>query len=379
MTKLQYYLFKKFIFSIVISFLPVFILLLFLQLIKLFDIVVNNGVSISSLIYISTLGMSVIATEIFPFTSLIGISYVFFSINHNNELTIMRTVGMSSSNILKPLIIIAIMLSILMFFMNFYVIPNSERLYRNILFKISHNYNIKMIEVGKFVSLNNNSIIYVEKIQAGEFHNILIYQNNIVSHEQKFIVAKTGYIDTDENDTIIILLSDTVINIVDNNNNVRYFTFDKYILDIDTFVEARAYFHPKELVLPKLFKRFLQDKGLYDKSKQNEELFYLLNRTAKLIIRKAIYTIIPFMLILLTGYFFLLMRFSRINNILPTMYVFIFTIVFKVFQLYWQRLYNIHYMYDVFFFLAIFLAIIWLIGKIYFSSKKISKSKYVKV
>ncbi len=198
MNKLNIYLFilsSKYIF---INLLIILFLVIFLNLIELSRVLINNeNNQLLNYIYLTILKLPTILGEILPFVTIIGISFLFRNLINNNELISMRNIGYSIFDIFIPIAISVFIISIFFLIILNPLSANFENKYENIINKKDHNlYSIKVTDnemwIKNIIDKNNSSFIKIKNINL---KNMIAKEIQILMIKDKinnFILAKNG-------------------------------------------------------------------------------------------------------------------------------------------------------------------------------------------
>jgi len=146
------------------------------QLFDLADLLLNKKVGF---INISKLFIYVLPSLFIfsvPMSILAATVLLYVRLSEDNEITAIRTSGVSTMTILKPIISLSVILSIMMIYFNSMVAPAANQKFKNLYYQILYKNPIMQFSEKSFVQFQNYNI-YVKKIEQGNIlKGVLIYK-----------------------------------------------------------------------------------------------------------------------------------------------------------------------------------------------------------
>lgn len=180
-------------------FLSLFVFLFILLINLLFEIaelIVEKGFTVNSvLLFFLTSFPSLLAYTI-PIAFLCGVLIGISRLSSDREIIAIRTSGIKASTLLFPLILFSLFLSLLLLYINFYIIPIFSSIQNELLEKnISSNVLKHSLKPKEFFNEIEKTIIYTDSydIKKDSFEKLIIYQNP-KEGEEILITAKEGKI-----------------------------------------------------------------------------------------------------------------------------------------------------------------------------------------
>lgn len=115
---------------------------------------------------------------ILPFATLFSVLQGFGRLAGDNEMTAMRTSGIALGRIARPAIMMGVVVTLVSFFVNEYIAPQSQHKSQSVFREIAYNSTQPIIQPDQFVRTEDGShSIFVGSMdaQSGLMHNIQIY------------------------------------------------------------------------------------------------------------------------------------------------------------------------------------------------------------
>jgi lipopolysaccharide export system permease protein len=194
-----------------------------------------------------------------PMSVLVAALMAFGRLSGDNEITILKTSGISIYKIIRPAILFSLVIMIIMVYFNDKILPNANHRARKMFSNIQHKKPTLKLEPGIFLKLNDGAYtIQVEQISEGiseksnfmgpdiqtddtpdQLHHITIFDHTDPAM-QAIITAKEGYmIYSSSFKKLIFHLFDGEYHNYDMQNNIEYrrmpFKMNKINIDARNF------------------------------------------------------------------------------------------------------------------------------------------------
>lgn len=209
-------------------------------LLKSLDKFLGKGLDIILITEFIFLNLAWIIALAVPMAILISTLMAFGRMSYDNEITAIRSSGVSFIQVLLPALFFGTFITVIMIFFNDKILPEMNHKARLLSSDIGRKRPDLDFDVGYFInSLPNNTILLGGR-EDQKFTDIIIF-NNSNSLAQRTITANSGTIKTLE-DGIMLNLSDGVIHEMPiNNDEYREIYYDKYqiVIPIDNMAINR--------------------------------------------------------------------------------------------------------------------------------------------
>lgn len=173
---------KYFAKNFTVIFLTIFFSLLSLvwltQSLRFINIITNQGVSILAFLKLSVMLVTPLAYIIMPIALMLAALIFMNHINHDKELVILRSCGLSNLQIAKPIIYVCVLATILSYAISAYFLPKTYREFKNMQDVFRNKYVSLLLEEGIFNTQVKNFTVYIDSSNdEGVFKGIFIYDN----------------------------------------------------------------------------------------------------------------------------------------------------------------------------------------------------------
>lgn len=236
-------------FLIVLAFLNS--ILMMEKLLRLSRLLAGIGASAADMLKIIVLIQPTIMLLSVPMALLLATLLVYGRLNHDNELTVMRSAGMSFRRIIRPVTMLGIACFLLTLVISFFLGPFSSARLRETITQIIVERSALAIEEGTFNTSFKDIVIIVKgKKDADTLEGIFIYDNRR-RNEPRVLMAKEGKFSIEGGLGIGLRLTDGYVNITRGRSTTEFY-FKSSTLSLTVGAESpsprRNEYTPSELI-----------------------------------------------------------------------------------------------------------------------------------
>ena len=230
------YIFKEIASSfIIILFILTFVLLMG-KILQIMDLMINKGISVFSIAKLISFLLPSFMLFTIPIALLIAILIAMGRLSADNEITALKTSGISLMQIYYPVAIASLITFIITIIVGYFLVPQSNFATKRLLFNIAQqNANIGIKEK-VFNSDFKGFLLYAENIPVDKnyMEDVIVSDNRIIG-EQNTILAKKAFLVSDpESMTVTLKLENGSIHTVSSDlKNYRKIDFNSYDIKLD--------------------------------------------------------------------------------------------------------------------------------------------------
>lgn len=227
-----------FIFLICLAFLN--FILMMEKVLRLSRLLSGTGISVVDMIKIFIYIQPQLLILTIPMAFFLATLLTFGRLNHDNEIVILRTTGMSFRDISMPALTLGVLCFLFNFTVSFYLGPKSSQKLRDEITRIITLRTPLAIEEGTFnTSFKDIVFIIKEKLSSDKFRGVFLYDGRNKT-EPKVMLAREGKISISEGLQTNLFLKDGYIHIARGDKITEIF-FDKYnfIMRLETELPSR--------------------------------------------------------------------------------------------------------------------------------------------
>lgn len=211
--------------------------------------IIENSVEIKQFLILFVLILPWFLLIILPISLFLAILFNFNRLNSNNELTILKSSGISNNKISSSIFLLAILITIICYFISFFLMPNFNKKLKNLRHDITNNYSNFTFNPKTFESLRNLTFYSKDRNEKNELSGILI--NDQRSSEYTItITAETGNIVSENNSVLLYMNNGTIQKFNFDSQKTDILNFDKYIFNLN---EQNHQFDKKILKVNELY------------------------------------------------------------------------------------------------------------------------------
>ncbi len=163
------------------------------NIIQTVDMVMNKGVEIIQVVKIFLLFLPYVLTFTIPISVLSAVLLGFGRLSGDNEITALRTSGISLYKMILPVIICGLSISLVNIPLNDRVLPGAEFAARKLIKQVGVRHPTALLEAGVFIKGFKDYVIFIHGIRGNRLENIHIYQPR-EGGPTRTIIARKGEI-----------------------------------------------------------------------------------------------------------------------------------------------------------------------------------------
>jgi lipopolysaccharide export system permease protein len=230
------YIFKEIASSFVIIIFVLTFVLLMGKMLQITDLFVNKGVSFFSIVKIVIFLLPYFLLFTIPIALLISILISIGRLSSDNEITALKTSGISLLQIYYPVAVASLIAFIFTIIMSYFIVPQTNFATRRLLFNVvQENANIGVKEK-VFNDDFKDFLIYADKIPVHKnyMEGVIVSDKRIIG-EQNTIFAKKAFLVSDpETMKVELKMEDGSIHTVSSDlKNYRKIDFKSYNINLD--------------------------------------------------------------------------------------------------------------------------------------------------
>jgi lipopolysaccharide export system permease protein len=229
------YILKEVAGPFALSLVVLIFVLLMGHILQLADYVINKGVDLFDVLKLFSLLIPYLLSLALPAAVLIGLLLAMGRLSHDNEITAIRSCGISLNRIMFPLIVIGLIISLFTVYLNSNILPRA----RFATVKIAKEIGIKKptayLEQGTRIDTFESYIIFINSIRGNKLKHIRIFQKQENGPTRTIIAQKGEFISSPDEDSIVLKLINGTSDEPNKKNPQSYYklNFKTYYLTLD--------------------------------------------------------------------------------------------------------------------------------------------------
>lgn len=167
---------------------------------KLFEFVIDHNVPATFIITFVAYFLPLSLTFSIPWGLLTAVLLVFGRLSAGNELTALRTAGLSIGRIARSVFVLAILFSLVCLWINLYIAPRAQQNLKDAFFQVATNNPAAAFSGDTVITDFPGRKIYVGSNNGNRLENIHVFELNQAQQPVRVVYARTGRLEVDLSD-----------------------------------------------------------------------------------------------------------------------------------------------------------------------------------
>ena len=204
------------------------------------DVLLTKGQGILTYLKMTTLGVPLLAAAVLPVALLIGVMQTVSQLNQDSEHVVLHASGASSRSLLRPLLALALLLSVLTYVLQLSIAPSAMRELRNMVTQVRADLVSVIVQEGTFHPVSGGLTLHVgRRLPGGGLEGLLI-QDRRDPDEAITYTARSGTIaedgsQTQARDTYLLLSDGSIQRARKGEGRVSVISFQSYAFSLSSF------------------------------------------------------------------------------------------------------------------------------------------------
>ncbi len=208
------------------------------QALRLIDLIVNRGLSIGVFLHLAILIMPRFIEVVLPIAVFVAAQFVYNKLIAESEMVVMRAAGVSPLSLAAPALITGVIGTIVLYSLSLYLLPASNRAFKDLQFEIRNRFASVLIQDGVFNTISDKLMVYVQgRDESGDLSSILIYDNR-QPDKPVTVFAERGAIANTPDGPRLLMINGTRQQRDESNGHLSVLTFKQYTLELSNLTGA---------------------------------------------------------------------------------------------------------------------------------------------
>ena len=203
------------------------------QSLRFVDLVVNRGLPVTEFLWLAMLILPRWLAGIIPVACVVAVVFVYNRLIADRELVVLRAAGCSNLRLARPAVLLALVVMVLVYLLNVYLLPVSYRQFRELYLAANSDYSAILLQEGSFQALPQRRTIFIrERVGAGRFNGIFFHDASNPDQPVTYMAESGALVQTDAGSRIV-LINGNRQQFDRNSGAVSFLAFEKNSLDLD--------------------------------------------------------------------------------------------------------------------------------------------------
>jgi lipopolysaccharide export system permease protein len=237
MKLLETYILRRVGQMFLVALLPVLAIIWTTQVLQRINLVTDSGQSIGSFAKLATLILPSIIPIVLPFALVIGVTQTLTTMNNDSELTVIDAAGAKRGIIVRPILILAALISVFSFLVDNVIEPKAKTGARQMIAAAYADLLSTVIEEKSFRRIDEGLYVQISERLSGRILKGLFVADERDPAFELIYYAREGAVD--EKGTSLIM-HDGEVHRKAKDGNVSVIKFDSYSFDLSDLTENRG-------------------------------------------------------------------------------------------------------------------------------------------
>ena len=226
-------------------------------LVKILDNVLSKGLPASTVIEIFVLNLAWMLSLSIPMAVLVASLMTFGRMSGDQEITAVKAAGISPLSLMRPVLLVALLLSVLMVVFNNWVLPEANHRSVELMNAVSRKKPHVFIDAGRLITQFPGVQLWVNRIDpvSGTLYGIQIFEME-KKGAPRIVYADSASMDyVDNGATLMLRLRSGETHLVDPDDDdnyfrIRFFSQDLAMQNVDDRLERRSRSYRSDREMP---------------------------------------------------------------------------------------------------------------------------------
>ena len=223
------------------------------QSLRIIDMIVNKGLSLSAFMLMSMLVLPTFLGAILPIAFFCALLFVYNRLTIDSELVSLRAAGVGQWSLAKPALVMATVIVVLSYAIGMYLMPISHREFKERQFVLRGDHSALLLEEGTFNTLTKGVTVYIRGRDGGTLNGILVHDARDRERPVTMMAEKGLLVRTIEGPRFI-LINGHRQRIDRDSSRLSLLNFERYTIDLNAFAqpEGARWREPRERFIDEL-------------------------------------------------------------------------------------------------------------------------------
>lgn len=216
--------------------------------------IVNRGLPASTFFAFVGLLLPSFLGVVLPVAAFCAVLFVYHKLLMDSELVVLRAAGMSQLQLARPALLLATVVTILVYGIMAYLLPTSYREFKDLQSRIRNDYSSVLLQEGTFNAISSGITVYVRaRGQDGELRGILVHDTRDAKKPVTMMAERGVLVRSDEGPRVVMINGNRQ-QIEQDTGNLSLLYFDSYTIELTQLQDTAhtRWREPRERFLPEL-------------------------------------------------------------------------------------------------------------------------------
>ncbi|MBL41146.1 MAG: LPS export ABC transporter permease LptF [Rhodospirillaceae bacterium] len=237
MNRITWYIFRQHIGPFFFITLTLTSVIWLTQSLRFLDLIINRGLSGSTILYLTLLLLPNFLVLIIPITVFCSVLFVYYKLQNDSELVVMKAAGLSQWRLMQPILRFGLITTFILFIFTLILQPLGFGTFKDKQFTFRHNLAPVIGQEGVFNTIIPGVTVFVrERGSAGELKGILVHDERNRDRPVTMIAKEGSFVILDDS-PFFVLSEGNRQEFRQVSNQVSLLYFDRYVVNLGTIAK----------------------------------------------------------------------------------------------------------------------------------------------
>jgi lipopolysaccharide export system permease protein len=229
------YMFRATMGAFLITLVSLTVVIWFTQAMREFDLITSQRQTLLVFVGITGLIIPLLVMMIAPIALVMASAHVINKLSSDSEIIVMNAAGISPWRLLRPFIVAAVLVSILLMVIAAYVSPRSLRALRDWSAQVRADILTNIVQPGRFTTVGGNLTFHIaDRRQNGLLVGIFVDDRRDPKEHATYL-AEQGEIVKNDSGSFLVFQGGSIQRLEVGQRDPRIVMFDRYAFDLSQF------------------------------------------------------------------------------------------------------------------------------------------------
>ncbi|MBI9031977.1 LptF/LptG family permease [bacterium] len=230
---LQKYLMKELVAPFFITLTTITFVLLLDEIIELLNLIIEKNLDFLTVLNIFSLALPFLLALSIPMAVLMATILAFGRLSVDSEIIAIKSSGINIFKIVRPIYLLAFLLSVFMVYFNNQILPETNHKFSNLRMQVSMQKPMKIITPNEYIDFGKYTVI-VKETSEEEMRGIIIYDRSNTQFPKTIVANRGVLIPIDNGSSLKAILYDGEMHERDAKDSAKYTitSFSEFTLNI---------------------------------------------------------------------------------------------------------------------------------------------------
>lgn len=227
------YIFKNLVIATAFIAVTLTFIVFLTQSLRFLEIVVNAGNASTAFWGLTFLALPRFFEVIFPLSVMIATIFIYNKMTIDSELAVMKAIGHSPFSLAKPLIMLALLISLILWGITLWVAPISLKKMQSMRQNLTSEFSSMLFREGVFNQPGSGLTVYISKrTEDGTLSGLMIHDTRDETQPPSTVLAKRGMMVSDEGENKVIVFDGSRQSYDTESGILQLLSFDRYTINL---------------------------------------------------------------------------------------------------------------------------------------------------